>query len=229
MISVISQNVTTTLRRQVVPARNFAVTFRMLRKYAIQKHWNQETQHRFYSTGQDPFEILGVSKEDKYIAIKRTFLKLAMKNHPDTASFESEEEKAKSVERFMFIRSAFESIVETEDGYAEIAKKKGDDSSFESWFYEETGHEAPDPFSFQLDPDTLREVAEMREVNQNGGLDRGGMWAMATMVTQGLDISGGLKKPMKLEQGEIKTKSTNEFGEETMQEKPKIRRRRRNN
>jgi len=52
---------------------------------------------------------------------------------------------------------------------------------------------------------------------------------MATMVTQGLDISGGLGKPMKLEAGEMstsKTTTTNDFGEEIIVERPKIRRRR---
>eukprot|EP00592_Proboscia_alata_P008675 CAMPEP_0194355948 /NCGR_PEP_ID=MMETSP0174-20130528/3790_1 /TAXON_ID=216777 /ORGANISM="Proboscia alata, Strain PI-D3" /LENGTH=154 /DNA_ID=CAMNT_0039125435 /DNA_START=161 /DNA_END=625 /DNA_ORIENTATION=- len=152
-----------------------------------------------------------------------------MKHHPDTASFDSEEEKKKGVEKFMRIRSAFESIVEAEDGYSEIVKAEGDDDDFNNWFYAETGHEAPNPFDFQLDPDTLREIAEMREVNHNGGLDRGGMWHMATMVTQGLDISGGLGKPMKLEAGEMstsKTTTTNDFGEEIIVERPKIRRRR---
>ena len=167
MLSTISQHVTTTLRRQgpATSAASFNRTLNCLNK----KYWNQQ---RAFSTGQDPFITLGVSKDDKYVAIKRTFLKLAMKHHPDTASFDSEEEKKKGVEKFMRIRSAFESIVEAEDGYSEIVKAKGDDDDFNNWFYAETGYEAPNPFDFQLDPDTLREIAEMREVNHNGGLDR---------------------------------------------------------
>ena len=79
-----------------------------------------------------------------------------------------------------------------------------DDREFDSWFKEETGHHAP--FMFEMDIETMREVAEMTESNEGGGLDRGGMWHLAKMVSQNVkdndsgNLTGGL---LQLEQGDI--------------------------
>eukprot|EP00567_Pseudictyota_dubia_P010124 CAMPEP_0197462716 /NCGR_PEP_ID=MMETSP1175-20131217/59883_1 /TAXON_ID=1003142 /ORGANISM="Triceratium dubium, Strain CCMP147" /LENGTH=64 /DNA_ID=CAMNT_0042998297 /DNA_START=15 /DNA_END=205 /DNA_ORIENTATION=- len=45
------------------------------------------------------------------------------------------------------------------------------DKEFDAWFEHETGHS--NPFQFDLDPATMREVADMTE-EIGGGLDRDG-------------------------------------------------------
>lgn len=49
-----------------------------------------------------------------------------------------------------------------------------------AWFLNETGHS--NPYNFDLDPQTMREVAEVAE-KMGGGAERdGGMWGLARMI-----------------------------------------------
>jgi len=155
--------------------------------------------------GKCPFKTLGVAKDIDYNSVKKTFLKLAMTYHPDTnktnadGSLKTDSQKSVAVDKFMRVRTAFEQIIEVENGRAGLkSDEEGDDGDFDSWFYEETGHNVPDPFEFKLDAETLKEVAESQG---QAGLDRGGMWAMASMVTHGLSSGGG--PILKLEQGDL--------------------------
>lgn len=173
-----------------------------------------------------PFKILGVPKETQYNDVKKSFFKLAMQYHPDTAKSDSndndnEQDPAKI---FHEIRTAFESLMEDEDGIAILRPIDEDESDsiwkdnkdFDSWFKEETGHHAP--FMFEMDIETMREVAEITDSNEGGGLDRGGMWHLAKMVSQNVkdndsgNLTGGL---LQLDTGEIQ------------EEKPRLSRRRR--
>jgi hypothetical protein len=120
------------------------------------------------------FDILGVPKTSTYDAVKRKFVELALKYHPDTSDIENGD-----AEEFIRLRQAFETIREQEDGSASLmenGERVWTDEEFQSWFYEETGHQ---DIMFRMDMSTRREVIEIAESQSQGGLDRGGMWEMA--------------------------------------------------
>jgi hypothetical protein len=72
----------------------------------------------------------------------------------------------------------------------------------------ETGHN--NPYQFDIDPETMREVAEATE-SMGGGLDRdGGMWTLASMVSNSVKSGKGGGNPLRLEAGEIKKGGQNE-------------------
>ena len=70
------------------------------------------------------------------------------------------------------------------------------------WFLNETGHS--NPFQVDLDPATMREVAEMTD-DIGGGLDRdGGMWTLAKMVSNTVKSGQDAKNMLRLEAGKRK-------------------------
>mmetsp|Transcript_4797 Transcript_4797/g.11414 ORF Transcript_4797/g.11414 Transcript_4797/m.11414 type:complete len:109 (-) Transcript_4797:1118-1444(-) len=99
-----------------------------------------------------------------------------MNNHPDTHK-EGLSEKEQEAMRDMFIeaRVAFEMLAEDpEDGTAILVEEKEDrESNFDSWFHNETG--LKNPFDVDIDPETMKEVAEMTEkLGGSQGMDRDG-------------------------------------------------------
>jgi len=150
-----------------------------------------------------PFKTLGVSKSAKYKKVKTKFLQIAMSHHPDTNKAETEEEEKKYREAFIKARQAFESLMESEDGGAMIKppEEETSDQEFDDWFMKETGHSSP--YSF-LDPQTMKEVAEMEETIGHG-LDRdGGMWTLAAMVSNAVKDGKDGASLLRLETGEVK-------------------------
>ena len=148
----------------------------------------------------DPFKVLGVTENSEYALAKKSFLRIAMANHPDTANVESEEEREKLRDIFIRARRAFESLVEGPDG--SILRKEDVEhmDNFDEWFQQETGHE--NPFQFDMDPQLMREVAEMND-EVGGGLDRdGGMWHLAKMVSNTVKAGGDGAQMLRLEQGD---------------------------
>lgn len=146
-----------------------------------------------------------------YKDVKKKFLKIAMTNHPDThADNLSKEEKEKMRNKFIAARVAFESLVEDpDDGTAirikEHMENEQMEANFESWFKGETGLNTP--FQFDLDPETMKEVAKMTEKmgGESGGLDRdGGMWTLARMVTSAVKTGGDAATILRLEGGDAK-------------------------
>lgn len=202
---------------------------------------------RTFSSSTCPFRTLKISREVDYATAKKAFLKLAMDNHPDiinqrfmnnnqNTSDMSEEEiqeldkkkevyLQKSVERFQRAKKAFDDIVETDDGNCalrieieaeeELEKNSMSEAEFDAWFLNETGH--ANPYNFDIDAATAREVAEVTST-MGGGLDRdGGMWTLANMISEG--VKSGTKDVLKLEAGEIK--------EDSNENRAGVRRRRR--
>lgn len=152
----------------------------------------------------DPFKVLGIPEASLYKHVKKKFLQIAMKNHPDTHEDSmSEEEKEKMRDIFINARIAFESLVEDDDGTAILKEDKEDAmENFDSWFKSETGLNTP--FQFDMDPETMKEVAEMTD-EIGGGLDRdGGMWALAKMVTATVKSGGDAATMLRLEAGDTK-------------------------
>lgn len=118
--------------------------------------------------------------------MKQSFVRIAMRHHPDTHAADTEEEAKQHRERFVEARMAFEEIVEGPDGFA-ILKSESDDyeevdeHDLEAWFRRETGYEMP-----FMDARTMKEVAEMTESSEIG-LDRdGGMWCVACCLLAGM-------------------------------------------
>jgi DnaJ-class molecular chaperone len=127
----------------------------------------------------NPFDILGIPKASSYQEVKRRFVELALKHHPDLS-----DEQGDSTE-FVRVRQAFEMIRETEDGRAKLSSA-GDgsgwsDEEFQAWFFEETGHQ---DLLFRMDRATRKEVVEVANSQSQGGLDRGGMWEMARSMAE---------------------------------------------
>lgn len=134
------------------------------------------------------------------------FRKLALRHHPDTASSQQHGDGTDGVMMsysFTEIREAFEAIIEGPNGEAILRKNNDYPSSFtHSSQYRENDKEysnngmdidsnnnRPPPhdsdlFHSSLNPQILREVAQVAEEMNPGGLDKGGMWQYANMVNR---------------------------------------------
>jgi len=144
-----------------------------------------------------PFQILGIPKTSSYVNVKKAFVELALQHHPDTA-----EDKSQQSDTFTTIRQAFESI-RNDNGRATVVQGDSEwtDKSLDAWFYRETGQH----LSFHMDSSTRREVARVAETMSPGGLDKGGMWAMADMIAK-QGTSGG-EDPLQVTCGRKEAKS----------------------
>lgn len=135
---------------------------------------------------QNPFGILGIPKNSTYQTVKRRFIELALKHHPDTSQRdENDYDEKDGAEVFIQLREAFESIRENSDGTARLANS-GEDSSwtndeFQAWFYDETGHQ---DIMFKMDLKTRKDVIDIANHQAQGGLDKGGMWEMARAMAE---------------------------------------------
>lgn len=159
-----------------------------------------------------PFRILNIPKDSKYSHAKKSFLKIAMKHHPDTVGNDCQETRAKSQAIFMKCRTALESLEECPNTGVALLKAEADkrrtmsNEEFDSWFEEKTGHQ--NPFQFDLDPKVMREVANMHsEMEGSHGLDRdGGMWHLASMISNAVKSGkeNGAESILKLEAGAVR-------------------------
>lgn len=170
-----------------------------------------------------PFKTLNIPKDSTYADARKAFLRIAMKYHPDKldviSTTQDENTLAKSRDIFVKCRLALESLVEDEHTglclhrrEVESASQLEDeysnfmsDKEFDSWFAQETGHR--NPFQFDLDPATMREVADMHaDMAGSHGLDRdGGMWHLASMVANAVKSGkeGGAESLLRLSAGHI--------------------------
>lgn len=159
-----------------------------------------------------PYRTLNIPKDATYVHAKKSFLKIAMKHHPDTVGNDCEKTQQKSQSIFMKCRAALESLVECEDTGNAILKSEAEEVSrsmtneeFDNWFEKETGHN--NPFAFDLDPKVMREVADMHsDMEGSHGLDRdGGMWHLASMISSAVKSGKeGAESVLKLEAGAVR-------------------------
>ena len=186
-----------------------------------QQQHHQRVQYRFIfdhrkkrkrKKTQNPFRILGVPDSILYKDVKKKFLQIAMTNHPDTIPGDlTDEEKEKMRDTFINARIAFEALCEDAVDGTAMHKDDIDEedamANFDSWFKSETGFDTP--FQFDMDPETMKEVASMTETI-GGGLDRdGGMWALARMVTSAVKSGGDAATMLRLEAGDVREKDRN--------------------
>ena len=178
-----------------------------------------------------PFGTLGLcqSEEDPvtYSEVKKAFLSLALKHHPDSNSNSNTDEDetncVESVEsqtkKFIKIKNAFDQIRASPNGIAILNEEEEPEMSseeYESWFYSETGKHMNNIGELNLSKETIQEVSDMisKSADSHIGdegyegameLDRsGGIWAMAKMISQDANdnassIMGGV---MRLEEGD---------------------------
>jgi len=178
--------------------------------------FHQSTKRYKTSTKEPcPFQTLRISKESTYKSAKTSFLKIAMNNHPDVLNQRLDKnsphyanEMKKAVDLFMKARKAFESLVEADDGSCvlrvevEAINAMMTNEQFDAWFSNETGY--TNPYQVNLDPKTMREVADATEA-MGGGLDRdGGMWTLASMVTNSVKAGKNAGSILRLEAGSIR-------------------------
>lgn len=153
----------------------------------------------------DPHSVLGVSRHEKFAAVRKSFIRIAMKHHPDTAEKgATPEQEAESRETFMAARSAMEMLTECPTEGIAILRSESElavDDDVDVWFKEETGYDMP-----FMDAQTMKEVAEMTDkLGGAAGLDRdGGMWTLARMVTESMKSGGDGKDVLRLESGDVR-------------------------
>jgi hypothetical protein len=85
---------------------------------------------------------------------------------------------------------------------------------YSAWFLNETGRN--NPYQFDLDPATIREVADMTEKlggDFGGGERDGGMWSLARMISQTVKSGKDAASLLRLEAGEIKDNNTADSGD----------------
>lgn len=122
-----------------------------------------------------------------YEKVKKAFVQLAFRHHPDTSNNKNSNQKDSDKDdpgnSFVRIRRAFESI-ENVNGQAVHATEENTtawtDETLTTWFHQETGQH----LSFKMDASTRLQVANVSRTMSPGGLDRGGMWELAASVAR---------------------------------------------
>jgi len=214
------------LRPLLLSSSLFSVEFPAIQLRRRQRYLSSSSKSRQRRTAAFtacPFKTLNIPKDSTYADARKAFLRIAMKYHPDkldvVSTSHDEKTIAKSRDIFVKCRLALESLVEDEHTGlclhrrdVESASRLEDeysnfmsDDEFDSWFAKETGHR--NPFQFDLDPATMREVADMH-ANMAGshGLDRdGGMWHLASMVANAVKSGkeGGAESLLRLSAGHV--------------------------
>ncbi|KAL3913521.1 MAG: hypothetical protein SGARI_000614 [Bacillariaceae sp.] len=121
----------------------------------------------------NPFDILGIPRDSSADTVKRKFLQLALRHHPDTST-----DQKSNPDTFVKIREAFEQIkddlvkrgVDGEDMTSWLSEEE-----FDAWFYEETGQ--------KMDAAMRREVMHV----YRSGLTRteyGAVWEIAFVLEE---------------------------------------------
>lgn len=136
-----------------------------------------------------PFQVLGLrgSKRSSvdpisYEQVRVAFRDLAFKHHPDTSKSDD------SGTEFIRITAAFEAIEEDDTGMAVVRGNRPyiDDEHETSTNQNEKKKYSPSSqeqfLHSSLDPQILRELHDVANKLNPGGLDKGGFWAYANMI-----------------------------------------------
>lgn len=150
-----------------------------------------------------PFSSIGIEEQGSYLAqVQTAYRELAFKHHPDTSS------GGKSSDTFVRIKDAFQSIMEGPSGIAVLRNhhfNKDQQSSDENELDVKWKHSEGELNNYQdehngllhpsVNPQVLHEIADIAENMNPGGLDRGGMWQYANMISNLREKSGSAGLP----------------------------------
>lgn len=145
-----------------------------------------------------PFQILGLPSPSssssslkcvvKYEDVRIAFRKLALRHHPDTAAKHADSSSSTNNNTFAAIRKAFEDITEGPNGEAVLryhvkSRQYYNDDDME---INQTADSSNDDslLHSSINPQILHEVAQVAEEMNPGGLDKGGMWQFANIVSK---------------------------------------------
>lgn len=163
-----------------------------------------------------PFQVLGLkNKGTAYVQVQAAFRELALKHHPDVSGH------GRSTNQFIRIKDAFHSIEEGPSGIAVLRddnhckdRLSGDEKESDVQCNGDDVEFIADPrdkhnglIHPSVNPQILHEIADMAEKMNPGGLDRGGMWQYANMISNLRKKHGsdGLP-PLRVEGGDDTTK-----------------------
>ena len=175
MMNSTSYSFSSSIQQQNISSNHNTICYRRQQQQHPQQQHEQYIQYRYFDSrkvrkrnkkGKNPFKVLSIPEGSLYKDVKRKFLKIAMTNHPDTHSEDlTQQEKDSMRDKFINARIAFESLVEDPiTGNAILLSEKDaftEEENFDSWFKSETG--LNNPFHFDMDPETMKEVAKMTE------------------------------------------------------------------
>mgnify|MGYP005854382711 CR=1 FL=1 len=130
-----------------------------------QHHHHHHHHHHRHS----PYAVLGVPANSSLDQVKRAFVQLAMKTHPD--------QQGGSAEQFLRIRQAFENIQQQRHGKGPPGWSANE---LKEWWEEETG----EFLSFSMNDDTRQEVIKAFNTMGPEGRDKGGYWEMARQLAE---------------------------------------------
>lgn len=211
--AAITTRATKLLPRGSVLSKSFHTQNCGIRHWSLSDQTNQQHQYQLqnpqqrklsstFSYKNNPFRILGIPDGSSFDQVKQTFVQLALKKHPDV--------QGGSAKDFMEIRSAFETIVEsqkrkpndvdsdTESIYTNVERTAdsirytgnftyGDDfdpNDWQSWFHQRTGMN----LAFEMTESTRREMIRVHNTMAPGGKDKGGYWELARQLAEHEDI-----------------------------------------
>lgn len=143
-------------------------------------------------SSQNPFVVLGIPVGSSYDTVRRAFVQLALRHHPDRSKGGS------SAHEFVRIRQAFEAI---QEGSASSSPKGWSESEIQDWYRQETG----EYLSFDMCEQTRREVVHAYRTLSQGGKDKGGYWEMARQLAEREDRGQDGPAETKLLKGDSST------------------------
>jgi hypothetical protein len=162
-----------------------------------------------------PFQVMGLANSGTaYVQVQAKYRELAIKFHPDSSGC------VKSTNQFIRIKDAFNSIVEGPSGIAVLRgdhiykdRQSSDGNESENEGRANACHQDEHKWHLHpsVNPQILHEIADAAEKMNPGGLDRGGMWQYANMISNLREKSGvdGLP-PLRVESGGNPTNEDNE-------------------
>lgn len=138
----------------------------------LRSQWSS-CSREFSTRNGNPYAVLGIPTSSSFEEVQSTFLRLALKHHPDKTG------QADSVDDFVRMRQAFETIRATALGKDLDKEEAWSDEELQNWLHTETG----EFLSFKMDYQTRQECIKAYATLAPGGRDPG-EWEMARQLTE---------------------------------------------
>jgi DnaJ domain len=136
------------------PCRQFSSSYHHQQHHGNHNHHHRRRQqrstphNRLRISKNNPYDVLGIPRDSCADTVKRKFLQLALRHHPDTNRNDNQKS---TTETFVKIREAFERIKQDFASREDVKSSSWlTEEEFDAWFHEETGQ--------KMDAATRREV-----------------------------------------------------------------------